>query len=145
MHEREASESTCSTHYLSKDFCLGHILLWTIKDSSWPEGGTGELFRNLPFPTQVLLSKGDSLILSLQKAFAMPEQKEDFFSLFTLDPTKWLDRSTNLLHSWQLPIIPADTSGCLLIRGSRSRTAGTPMCIWHRGISQHLRCLLRQS
>lgn len=79
MHWREASVSTCSTHYLSKDFCLGHILLWAIKDSSSPEGGTGELFRNLPLPTQVLLSRGDSLILSLQEVFAKPEQKRDFF------------------------------------------------------------------
>lgn len=60
-----------------------------MKDSSCPEGSTGELFRNLPLPTQVLLSKGNSLILSLKKLFAKLEQKEDFFfSFFTLDPNK---------------------------------------------------------
>lgn len=76
---REASVSICSAHYFCKDFCLGHILLWAMKDSSCPEGSTGELFRNLPLPTQVLLSKGNSLILNLKKLFAKLEQKEDFF------------------------------------------------------------------
>lgn len=150
MHWREASVSTYSTHYLSKDFCSGHILLWSIKDSSCPEGGTGELFRNLPLPIQALLSKRDSLILSLQKVFAKPKQREDFFfPLFTLDPTKWLDRSTNLLHSWQVPITLANTLGCLLIRKSEEQNCRHQQqantCTWDKGISQHIRCLLRQS
>lgn len=64
-----------------------------------------------------------------------------FFPLFTLDPTKWLDRSTNLLRNWQLPITLANTLGCLLIRESEEQNCrdinNRQTCIWERNFTAY--------
>lgn len=95
--------------------------------------------------------KPPSVNLSLQKVFTSFRKPERgfFFFLFTLDPTKWSDTSTDLPPSWQILINLASVLVGLLIRESKeqqtrdSNSFGEHLHLRQR-ISEHIRYLLRQ-